>query len=108
MVHGSNKAAAAAAFCCAPPSSSGGRNLGFDSHMYVDPKYCLLQSNTDSFRQKMTKSKQNLIGTARTANRNAAEVKKSTFQKSSNDFKFLIKKKDNKPEAKVKEYQDSC
>lgn len=54
----------------------------------------------------MTKSKQNLIETVRTENRNAAELRGSTFQKSRNYFKFLLEKKD-KPEAEAKEYQDS-
>lgn len=54
----------------------------------------------------MTKSKQNLIETVRTENRNAAELRGRTFQKSRNYFKFLLEKKD-KPEAEAKEYQDS-
>lgn len=74
-VHGQNKAAAAAAFCSQLPQQQ--REEIWDlSHIRT------LILNTDSFSQKMTKSK--FIKTVRTEDRNAAEVKISTFQKSSN------------------------
>jgi len=66
--------------------------------------YVTLVLNTDSFGQKMAKSRQNFIETVRSENRYAAEVKSSTFQKSRNKswFHIPLRKKDNEPEAKGK------